>query len=108
MMHSTAHGVLAPNAKLHREIVPSPLEPATEPSCDHAHAQGTAARMSWGRLLKRAFDIASDRCPNCGGALKIIASIEDPENLQPSRPDHAQRFDLFQTKEMAGVRLAQV
>ena len=61
MMHSTAHGVLAPNAKLHREIVPSPLEPATEPSCDHAHVQDTAARMSWGRLLKRAFDIASEK-----------------------------------------------
>jgi hypothetical protein len=31
VMHSTAHGVLAPNAKLRREIVPSPLEQATEP-----------------------------------------------------------------------------
>ena len=34
------HGVLAPNAKLRREIVPSPVEQATEPACDHAHAQG--------------------------------------------------------------------
>ena len=77
-MHSTAHGVLAPNAKLRREIVPSPLEQATEPSCDRAHAQGTPARMSWARLLKRVFDIDIDHCPNCGGGLKIIAAIEDP------------------------------
>jgi hypothetical protein len=34
--------------------------------------------MSWARLLKRVFDIDIKRCPNCGGALKIIAAIEDP------------------------------
>jgi hypothetical protein len=46
------HGVLAPNAKLRCEIIPSPAEHAT----DHAHAQGAPARMSWARLLKRVFD----------------------------------------------------
>ena len=35
-------GVLAPNAKLRREIVPSPPEQATAPACDHA--QGAPAR----------------------------------------------------------------
>ena len=29
-------GVLAPNAKLRREIVPSPPKQATAPACDHA------------------------------------------------------------------------
>jgi hypothetical protein len=33
--------------------------------------------MSRARLLKRVFDIDIERCPNCGGALKIIAAIED-------------------------------
>jgi hypothetical protein len=68
--------VLAPNAKLRREIIPRPPEQATEPSCDHT--QGAPARMSWARLLKRVFDIDIEHCPNCGGALKIIAAIEDP------------------------------
>ena len=34
------HGVLAPNTKLRSEIIPSPVEQATEPACDHAQAQG--------------------------------------------------------------------
>ena len=39
------HGVLAPNAKLRREIIPSPPEQATEPACDHAHTQGAPGRL---------------------------------------------------------------
>jgi hypothetical protein len=64
--------VLAPNAKLRREIIPTPPEQATARACDHAHAQ--PARLSWARLLKRVFDI--EHCPNCGGSLKIIACPE--------------------------------
>src|SRR5262249_12799654 len=60
----------------------------TEPPTDHASAQGETPRMSWARLLKRVFDIDIEHCPNCGGALKIIAAIEDPpvivQNPQPS------------------------
>jgi hypothetical protein len=97
--------VLAPNTKLRREIVPSPPEQATAPACDHA--QGAPARMSWARLLKRVFDIDVEHCPNCGGALKIIAAIEDPPVIVkilshlglPTRAppcSPARRVDLFQ------------
>ena len=34
--------------------------------------------MGWARPRKRVFDIDVEHCPNCGGALKIIAAIEDP------------------------------
>jgi hypothetical protein len=97
------HGVLAPNAKLGREIVPSPPEQATAPACDHA--QGAPARLSWARLLKRVFDIDIEHCPNCGGSLKsiedppvivkILAHLGLPTRAPPRSP--AQRFDLFQT-----------
>jgi hypothetical protein len=100
--------VLAPNAKLRSEIIPTPPEPATKPANDHAQAQGSPARMSWARLLKRVFDIDIEHCPNCGGALKIIAAIEDPPviikilshlGLPARAPPRApaRRFDLFQT-----------
>ena len=66
----------------------------------------TPARTSWARLLQRVFDIDIDHWPNCGGALKIIAAIEDPLvivkifshlGLPTRAPPRAQRFDLFQT-----------
>jgi hypothetical protein len=66
IMALNVHGVLAPNAKLRREIVPSPPEQATAPACDHA--QGAPARLSWARLLKRVLDIDIEHCPNCGGS----------------------------------------
>jgi hypothetical protein len=72
------HGVLAPNAKLRSKIVRAPPERATETATDQAPDQGKTPRMSWARLLKRVFDIGIEHCPNCGGALKIIAAIEDP------------------------------
>jgi hypothetical protein len=34
--------------------------------------------MSWVQRLKRVFRIDVETCPACGGAMKIIASIEDP------------------------------
>ena len=58
------HGVLAPNAKLRFEIIPSPPEHATEHLTDHAHAQGAPARMSLARLLKRVFEIDIENYPN--------------------------------------------
>jgi hypothetical protein len=63
--------------------------------------------MSWARLLKRVFDIDVEHCPNCAGALKIIAAIDDPPVIVkilshlglPTRAPRspARRVDLFQT-----------
>jgi hypothetical protein len=36
------------------------------------------AAMTWAQRLKRVFGIDIETCPACGGALRIIACIEDP------------------------------
>ena len=79
-------------------------ERAPETSSKDAHGQDAPARMSWARLLKRVFDIDIEHCPNCGGALKIIAAIEDPpvivkilSHLGLRTRGPARRVDLFQT-----------
>jgi len=38
--------------------------------------------MSWAQRLKRVFGIGIHACEFCGGAVKIIASIEDPEVIE--------------------------
>jgi len=35
--------------------------------------------MSWARRLKRVFGIEIEHCARCGGELKVIASIEEPQ-----------------------------
>ena len=67
------HGALAPNARLRAAIVPGP--PESEPADEDAH--GAPTRMNWARVLKRVFGIDIEHCPQCGGALKIIAAIEE-------------------------------
>ena len=34
--------------------------------------------MTWAQRLKRVFRIDIETCEHCGGAVRIIASIEDP------------------------------
>ena len=70
------HGVLAPHAGLRAAIVPGPAQNTSEPADEHAH--GAPARLGWARLLKRVFEMDLEHCPHCGGALKVIAAIEEP------------------------------
>ena len=36
------------------------------------------APMSWAQRLKRVFAIDMETCPDCGGKLRVIASVEEP------------------------------
>ena len=38
--------------------------------------------MTWARRLKRVFSIDIEVCEQCGGAVRIIASIEDPDVIR--------------------------
>jgi hypothetical protein len=38
----------------------------------------TRAAMTWTQRLKRVCGIDIETCPACGGAVRIIACIEDP------------------------------
>ena len=38
--------------------------------------------MTWARLLKRVFAMDIEKCLKCGGPVRIIASIEDPDVIQ--------------------------
>ena len=38
--------------------------------------------LNWARRLKRVFGIEIEQCMRCGGRLKAIASIEEPELIE--------------------------
>ncbi|MBG7337437.1 MFS transporter [Pseudomonas aeruginosa] len=74
------HGVFAPNSR-HRALVTpakrgrgNKVRVADEPATP---AQRRAS-MTWAQRLKRVFNIDIETCSGCGGAMKVIACIEDP------------------------------
>ena len=76
------HGVFAPNSKHRAQVTPAgrgkrnPAQGADEAQ-DRTPAERRAA-MSWAQRLKRVFGIDIETCQTCGGAVRIIACIEDP------------------------------
>ena len=66
------HGVFAPNCK-HRESVVPKREPR------HEKPDKPLAPMTWMRRLKRVFAIDIETRPKCGGKLRVIARIENPD-----------------------------
>lgn len=66
------HGVFAPNCK-HRECVVPKRKPR------HEKPDEPLAPLTWMQRLKRVFAIDIETCPKCGGTLRVIACIENPD-----------------------------
>jgi hypothetical protein len=74
------HGVFAPNSK-HRALV-TPAQRGRGNQVRVTDEPLTPAErhtsMTWAQRLKRVFNIDIETCSACGGAMKVIACIEDP------------------------------
>ncbi len=74
------HGVFAPNSR-HRALV-TPAKRGRGHKDRVAGEPPTPAErhtsMTWAQHLKRVFNIDIETCNACGGAMKVIACIEDP------------------------------
>ena len=80
------HGVFAPNSKLRALVTPAKRgrgnkARAADETQDQTPAERRAA-MTWAQRLKRVFNIDIETCRECGGAIKVIACIEDPVVIQ--------------------------
>jgi hypothetical protein len=73
------HGVFAPNHRLRAWIVPAQRGRGAADGAGQGRATPKHVSMSWAQRLKRAFGIEIESCEQCGGAVKIIACIEDPQ-----------------------------
>ena len=73
------HGLLAPNARYRRLVVPAPVPcPAPQEGSVHVPGRSPHARMSWMQRLRRVFDIDLRVCPHCGGSLRVLAVVTEP------------------------------
>ncbi|MCW3641476.1 IS91 family transposase, partial [Burkholderia cenocepacia] len=61
--------------------------------------------MSWAQRLKRVFSIDVTACVHCGGAVRIVASIEDPKAIRAIRAILA-HFEKHGALEQAHYRPA--
>ena len=76
------HGVFAPNSQYRAQVTPgrrgrSETGPTPAGAAKAAPVERRAS-MTWAQRLKRVFNIDIASCRECGGAVKVIACIEDP------------------------------
>jgi len=85
------HGVFAPNSPFRRDIVPGSVKPtrkkqknAATPTPAESVAQPAqpTAPLTWAQRLKRVFEIDITVCPRCGGTLRFIADVTDPDLIR--------------------------
>ena len=74
------HGVFAPNSKHRVDVTPAKRGKGNKgmASEDPQTPAEQHASMTWAQRLKRVFKIDIETCAECGGAVKVIACIEDP------------------------------
>jgi hypothetical protein len=77
------HGVFAAHAALRAAITPGGRGAgAARRAASLERPAPQAVRMTWARRLKRVFGIEIEQCVRCGGRLKVLASIEEPELIE--------------------------
>ncbi len=86
------HGIFSGHHRLRKKLaalLPDPPPPPTPPDPnDAADAERVddeqttdLARLSYARLLSRVFEADIGNCQRCGGALRFIACIDDPDAI---------------------------
>jgi len=84
------HGVLAPHAGWRARVLAYGAPPVEAPVGAGASANGkddsAAAPVSrhwaWADLMRRAFDIDVLACSRCGGRLRLLGTVEDPDAIR--------------------------
>lgn len=74
------HGVFAPNSKHRALVTPAKRGRGNQVRVveERPSPAERRASMTWAQRLKRVFNIDIETCSVCGGAMKVIACIEDP------------------------------
>lgn len=91
------HGIFAPNAKLRAQLTPSVRgkDATADANADHRTPDERRRSMTWAQRLKRVFGIDVSTCVHCGGAARIVASVEEPHAIRAIL-DHFQKRGVLE------------
>jgi hypothetical protein len=79
------HGVLAPKSSWRKDVVPKPRAPESlgqrcaEKRPARSALYAATPRIDWATLLRRAFDVDVLACAKCGGRLRVLGCVTDPD-----------------------------
>lgn len=80
------HGVLAPNSKDRINVTPAKRGKGSAKKTSSINNQKSSAEshkaLAWAERLKRVFKIDVTVCGRCGGEVKIIACIAEPDVIK--------------------------
>ena len=76
------HGVFAPHFKYRSLVTPKPGSSKKSSSNEKDKEDTKSYSMGWAKRLRRVFGIDIQTCSNCGGKVKIISAIEEPQLIQ--------------------------
>jgi hypothetical protein len=80
-------GCLAPHARIRSQIVPAPPQIATPAAAapdgpPKTTSQQPGRTQRWAELLARVFGVDMQKCVDCGGPLKIVSAILEPNVIR--------------------------
>jgi hypothetical protein len=83
------YGVLASHHRLREHVIPKPAAPPPPPqlaldfalSSDPAESSPRPRRIAWAQLLARVFAIDITRCRTCGGRMRVLEVVSDPDAI---------------------------
>jgi hypothetical protein len=81
------HGIFAPNANLRAQLTPSVRgkDATADANADLRTPDERRRSMTGAQRLKRVFGIDVETCVQCGGKVKIVASVEEPDAIRAIR-----------------------
>ena len=71
------HDLFAPRAR-HRQLVVARPSTRSGPAGSEQAPSARTAPMSWMARLQRVWGIDLSRCPQCGGDVRLIATVTEP------------------------------
>lgn len=82
------HGIFAPNANLRAQLTPAHRGKGSQSASDDIADPNDRTpdeerrAMTWTQRLKHMFGIDVNTCVHCGGKVKIVASVEEPQAIR--------------------------